>query len=197
MPTGLGRTVALALLASACGPPEAGNPPVASVKPAESNPASQAAPAPTRAGPVISQDGFGPLKVGMTVAEAAQALGAPLEPAYEGEEETCRHYGSAAAPKDVIFMFQDGRLTRVTAHLQSPAKTDKGLGLGAREADVRAAYGPALTIEPHHYVGEPAHYLTAWADGRTRGVRYETDAEGAVTEIHGGDESIRLVEGCA
>lgn len=145
----------------------------------------------------LSPDGFGPLRIGMTIAEASRALGTELAPTSEYEQDSCRHYGSADLPPDLVLMGQNGRITRVTIHQSSKLKTDRGLGLGVSEAEVRGAYDGKIETEVHHYLGEPAHYLTSWSAKTKRGVRYETDREGVVREIHAGDESIRLVEACS
>ena len=62
---------------------------------------------------------------------------------------------------------------------------------------MRAAYGRALQVEPHEYIGEPAHYLTVWTVPDKRGVRYETDEKGIVRQMHAGTETIRYIEGCS
>ena len=72
-----------------------------------------------------------------------------------------------------------------------------GLGLGSREAEVRAAY-PRLRREGHAY--DPAgHYLIAFplAD-TTFQVVFETDGAGVVTGLRGGRlPEVQYVEGCA
>jgi hypothetical protein len=67
--------------------------------------------------------------------------------------------------------------------------------LGDDEAKVRRLYGRGLKEEPHAYGDETSRYLTYWV-GAARGVRFEIDG-GKVTAIHGGDRTIRLVEGCS
>ena len=95
-------------------------------------------------------------------------------------------------------MIEDGRVSRITVASGGKAvRTGEGLRLGATEAAVRAAYRDKLEVEPHKYVNAPAKYLTAWAVPGERGVRYETDSEGLVSEIHAGGPSIRYVEGCS
>lgn len=54
-----------------------------------------------------------------------------------------------------------------------------------------------LQRSPHAYSGPTASYLTYWTDFGRRGVRFETDDSRRVTAIHGGDETIRLIEGCS
>ncbi|WP_296820171.1 hypothetical protein [Brevundimonas sp.] len=103
-------------------------------------------------------------------------------------------------------MVEDGVLTRISVFEPAGLTTDRGFGVGASAVEIKAAYGDALQTEPHHYVGLPAEYLTAWVGGppadpyvqdpAARGVRYETNAEGVVEQIHLGGPSIQYVEGC-
>jgi hypothetical protein len=94
------------------------------------------------------------------------------------------------------FMFENGRLTRVSATEPSQAATALGVGIGATAARVRRAY-PAVRAEVHTYLGRPAEYLTLWSRRSARGIRFETDTDRRVTTIHVGGASIRYIEGCA
>lgn len=155
--------------------------------------------APPRSGlnAAVSPDGYGPVEVGMPLPQASRALGAELVPTTPLDDAGCGHVRARGLPAGLVFMVQGGRITRATIMSGSSVRTDRGLGLGDRRVAVERAHGSDLEVEPHHYLGEPAYYLTSWSKGRERGVRYETDASGAVIEIHAGDESIRLVEGCS
>lgn len=151
----------------------------------------------------LTADGYGPVTIGMSEAEARRALGPDVRDdlqnglsAGEGPD-ACHFLWVGEELGDVVYMIEDQRISRITVTNKGGVKTDKGLGLGATEAAVRAAYGDKLEVEPHHYINAPAKYLTAWTIPDQRGVRYETDAEGLVSEIHAGGPSIRYIEGCA
>ena len=94
-------------------------------------------------------------------------------------------------------MFLDGKLSRISVVEPNRIATPRGIKVGATADEVRAAYGEKLQAEPHHYVGEPAEYLTYWLKPNVRGVRFETDAQRKVQTIHAGNDSIQLIEGCA
>ncbi len=149
-----------------------------------------AAPAPW----VLSPDGLGPLKIGMSEAQAAAALGAKLSAA-DLPDDACEERG-VVGMKGLVLMFQQHRLTRISLVRGSRFKTDKGLGYGATETQVRAAYGAALKTEPNAYDDEPALYLTWWSKPGRRGIRYSTDAHRVVQGVDAGDDSIRYIEGC-
>lgn len=183
--------VACGLATTACEAPERAEPPAA---PPSSAPAAAAPAAEPATPPMLTAEGWGPLKVGMAEAAASEALGGAVS---SDESPACRHLTPKQGPEGLLVMIRDGRVARVTLHGSGPVRTDRGLGLGASEIQVRAAYPDGLEAEPHHYLGLPAKYLTWWSRTGERGVRYETNAEGVVTEIHAGDDSIRLVEGCS
>ncbi|HEX8513996.1 MAG TPA: hypothetical protein VF688_12935 [Allosphingosinicella sp.] len=166
-------------------------------------------PAPA-AEPVLTAEGFGPLHIGMTRAEVVKALGEDDDPEAVGgpDPASCDEFRPARAPEGMLVMIEEGRLTRISLIDGAKVKTDRGLGLGATAAAVRAAYGPALQAEPHKYEEAPAQYLSAWAkdppkDERSpapataRGIVYAVGAKGVVQSISAGGPSILYVEGCA
>lgn len=152
--------------------------------------------APGRGTP-LTPDGWGPLRIGMSEAEAVRRFKLKVPSSDDGvSSPACRELTFPDGGPDLVVMAEDGKITRISAFSDSTTKTDRGFGLGAREADIRRAYGPSLEVGPHKYDDPPAHYLTAWAVRGKRGVRYETNQQGLVTTIHAGGPSIEYVEGC-
>ncbi|HEX8192571.1 MAG TPA: hypothetical protein VF552_06685 [Allosphingosinicella sp.] len=148
-----------------------------------------------RAGWRITPDGLGPVRIGMSRAEVTRVVGAPLR----GDEitEGCIEMQPARGWRGIYFMFEEGRLTRISmSGAESGIATPRGIRVGASEAEVRRAYGRGLESEEHTYQDAPALYLTYWTAPDRRGVRFETDAGRRVTTIHAGGASIRYVEGC-
>lgn len=204
--------IASALLLAGCGGAESNKQPDetagsnATVAPAAAPPA-QAAPA---AEPVLTAEGFGPLRIGMTRAQVVEALGDDSDPEAVGgpEPESCDEWRPARAPEGLLVMIEEGRLTRISLIDGSKVKTDRGLGLGAAAAAVRSAYGTELRPELHKYEEAPAEYLVVWAKGApeddkseipaaSRGIKYEVGGKGVVQGISAGGPSILYVEGCA
>jgi len=174
--------------------------------------ASAAAPvaapeAPARA--VLTAEGFGPLRIGMSRAEVVRALGEDSDPEAVGgpDPESCDMFRPLRAPAGMLVMIEEGRLTSISLIEGARVATDRGLSVGAAAAAVRAAYGGALEAGPHKYEEAPAEYLTFWtkdaprgdeyAAASARGIRYEIGGRGAVQAIHAGGPSIQYVEGCA
>lgn len=185
-------------------------------------PAEQKAEPPAAAAPpvvdanAITSEGWGPLRIGMTRQQVTAALGRDANPNAVGgpDPEACDVFRPANAPEGLLVMIQHDVLTRITLEGNRTLKTDRGFGVGDGAAAVKAAYGASARVEPHHYLGLPAEYITVWtttggamANERgwipedtapnARGIRYETDVEGRVTSIHAGGPSIQYVEGCS
>jgi hypothetical protein len=196
----LGMTAALALLAGctdASEPIEDGS--VADDTPVESD---------TGASDVLTSEGWGPLRIGMTRDEVVEAVGGPADPDAMGgpEPELCDEFPPARAPAGLFVMIENGVLASISLGEGSTIETPEGLSVGDSAEAVRTAYGDRLEVYPHHYLGLPAEYLTVWTTGdipengnpdeNARGIRYETDVDGIVELIHAGGPSIQYVEGC-
>jgi hypothetical protein len=204
----LGSAAIAALLAAACSA-EAPAPPVTS----ETSPTTTAPPVDANA---ITSEGWGPLRIGMTRAEVTAAVGATATQNAVGgpDPASCDLFHPANAPEGMLVMIQRNVLTSITLRNNTTLKTDRGLGVGDTAGDIKAAYGSSALVQPHHYIGLPAEYITVWTNtgGATpneqgyipenttpnaRGIRYETNPEGVVTAVHAGGPSIQLVEGCS
>lgn len=153
-----------------------------------------AASAPPPPGTLLTPDGLGPVRIGMSRDEVVRVLGSPLE----GEEltEGCIEMQPASGYNGVTYMFEEGRLTRISIGLDSGIAAPRGIRAGATEADVMRAYGSAVEREQHTYQEPPAAYLTVWSETEGRGLQFETDEARRVDTVHAGGASIRYVEGC-
>lgn len=200
---------AAALSMASCGGPASRQPdasaPVAAQRAAPAR-AKPAAP-PKAAAPVLTPDGLGSLRIGMTLAQVTDAMGPDAEPDAVGgpDPAACDQFRPARAPQGVLVMLEEGRLTRISLIRASTIRTDRGVALGNTSAQVKAAYGPAAVSSLHKYRDPPAEYLTFWSrkavagDHPTptdRGIVFEVDEKGIVDLVHAGGPSIQYVEGC-
>ena len=101
-------------------------------------PPTAAAPAADTSGrQVLRADGIGPLRVGMTLAEAARALGGVSDTTKL--ERACDYVQPTAADLGVALMVEEGRVTRVDVRDSSRVATAAGIALGDSASRVRAA----------------------------------------------------------
>ncbi|MFZ0293810.1 MAG: hypothetical protein WAL52_09420 [Candidatus Sulfotelmatobacter sp.] len=140
----------------------------------------------------IREDGVGPVKVGMTLAQLSAALHQKLA-ADEQDEQGC-FYINPRGHDNISFMIIDGHVARVEVGAAG-IKTTTGIQVGDSEAQVRKAYGARMKVTAHQYI-DTGHYLTVRsADGRY-GIRFETD-KGKITTFYAGKyDAIQYVEGC-
>jgi len=193
---------AAALALAACEPPE-----TAEKAPEPARPAPPPA-TPAPAAPVLTAEGYGPLRIGMTRAEVEQALGSDANPEAVGgpDPEACDEFRPQRAPEGLLVMIENGVLTRVSVIQGGQVRSDRDIGVGDPAAQVKTLYGPLVRASPHKYVEAPAEYLTVWSRGggaqyvqdpNARGLVYEINRDGRVQAIRGGGPSIQYVEGCA
>ncbi|WP_106511289.1 hypothetical protein [Allosphingosinicella deserti] len=182
---------------------------------ATSNMSSEGSASPTRGTAPSSPDqplaatGWGPLRIGMSVAEVVAALGPDSNSGAVGgpDPEACDQFHPARAPEGLLVMIEDGKLTRISLIDGATLRTDRGLGVGDSKAKVVSTYGASADETPHKYEAAPAVYVTVWKAGggtgdyvqnaAARGIVYEIGANGRVQAIHAGGPSIQYVEGCA
>ena len=205
-----GALAALALLAAACGREPTTAEPSAAADAPTPTPTESALPPAAAAAPVLTAEGYGPVRVGMTRDEVVRALGEDSDPEAVGgpDPERCDQFRPARAPEGLMVMVEGGRLTRISLLQGSTLKSAHGFGVGDTAAAVKAGVGANAVVTPHKYVEAPAEYVTVWTKGggkgpeyvsdpQARGVVYEIGREGRVTAVHAGGPSIQYVEGCA
>lgn len=146
---------------------------------------------------VLTVDGLGAVRIGMTIAAVEKAIGGKLEGAAIESDDICVEKVSKAGPQDVFYMFEDRKLSRISLGEGSNIVTPRGIGVGATAAQVRRAYGPKLKSDEHPYEGPPGEFLTFWTVPGKRGISFETDTSRTVKVIHAGTGAIEYAEGCA
>jgi hypothetical protein len=154
-----------------------------------------AAAAVAQPGAVLTPQGYGPFRVGMTWAQAQRAVPGLRYGERLDEQNTC-HEASTSRMPGVYAMFENGRLVRVSLSSPSRVRTARGIHVGSTAAEVRAAYRGQYRDEPHTYVGPQGRYYTVWTVRNRAGLRFETDERQRVQTIHGGGSAIQYVEGC-
>lgn len=141
----------------------------------------------------VTEHGLGPLRAGMTFADAKQALGGALiAPA----DTTGCHYATwRGGPRGVRVMIDEGRVARVDVDSAGVA-TAAGARVGDSEERIQRLYAGRVKTTPHKYE-EGGHYLTVdAADDSTFAIVFET-SKGRVTRYRAGRRpAVEYVEGC-
>jgi hypothetical protein len=184
--------------------------PAAPVDPGQSAPPATAVPGLDPAAPLTSA-GLGPVYAGMTLGQLEDS-GATFtldQATYNASGATCFDVGLPGAP-DLTLRFRspeafvpvedprEGILASINidAGIGSTRLTDVGLGLGATEEQLRAAYDD-LQVSDHPSRPGGYVFLVRADDGSGMGTAYVTDGS-HVTEISVGEvEVIRLRQTCA
>ena len=140
--------------------------------------------------------GFGPIRIGMTPADAGRSLGAELK-LLGPEMEPC-HYVQASERPGIVFMVIDGHIARVDVRPDSPIRTAEGAAVGDSEQRIHALYPGRVEVQPHKYVD--GHYLIvrpeAPADSMYR-IIFDTDGKKVTGYKAGRMPEVRWVEGCS
>jgi YD repeat-containing protein len=134
---------------------------------------------------------LGPVEIGMSDKQLRES-GFKITELPSGRDE-CLEVDLNVSEK-VMVMFEDSKITRIS--LYGPAiKTDKKIGVGSSEHQVKAAYKNRLFVKDHQY-DENGRYLTVITRDGKHAMVYETDGK-RVTNVHAGlEESAQYVEGC-
>jgi hypothetical protein len=162
---------------------------------------------------VVGLKNIGPVVVGMTIEQLAQAAGVSLtrQPDFDAAlaEKNCAYMSPATIPgyvpppnsgnkSPLAFMIVDGKLARIDI-LGGEFKTAQGVQVGSSEQEVQAAFGGASPLPPRAFIGPPYRYLTATprqaADQNYRLV-FESDGAKVVTYRAGKLPEVDYKNGC-
>jgi hypothetical protein len=142
-------------------------------------------------------NGIGPVRVGMTVSQAAKAAGTRL--VGDRPNQYCYYVRPQGNKKDIGFMISGGRIARVDVYKDSQITTVKGAKIGDTEARIKSLYPGQIQVTLHKYV-PGGHYLTfVPKDPSDRNYRvvFETDGK-LVTGFRAGKlPEVEYVEGCS
>jgi len=167
---------------------------------AERSPKGDSASAATSAGALatdsaVTERGLGRLRAGMTLAEAATALGDALVVPVEYDTTGCDYASWRGGPPGVRVMVDQGRIARVEVDSVN-VPTAAGARVGDSEERIQSLYPGRVTVTPHKY--EDGHYLTVNGAGDSSvAIVFET-SKGRVTRYRAGRRpAVEYVEGCS
>jgi hypothetical protein len=150
------------------------------------------APSPRPSDMTVTENGIGPIRAGMTVAQANAAIGGGFA-APKGGTTGCKYAVLRKAPRGLWVMLQDGRVARVEVRSGSIA-TSTGARIGDSEARIKQLY-PGVATTPHKYIAG-GHYLTVTGSDPANRIVFETDGSKVTTFRSGRTPEVENVEGC-
>lgn len=157
----------------------------------------------------VSVGGLGPIRLGMTIQEAANAAQVSFVVAPMTQSAVCQYYlpevfdaqkATRTASIDGIgLMVVNDQVIRIDVWSDSPVKTLSGLGIGATVEEVETAYDGQVEVTPHPYT--EGSYLTLTPDAAGSNLYtlvFETDKAGQVTQFRTGQfPAVTWSEGCS
>ena len=150
-------------------------------------------------------DGIGPVRVGMTPAEASIAAHTTIRVTGPDIGTDCRYAQAADGPVGLAFMVVGGRIVRVDVWASpphpgpSPVATLSGAHLGSGEDEVKALYPGRIKVTQHPYL-QTGHYLVYTpqdAADRDFSLIFETDGQRVTSFRSGYARNVGQIEGCA
>ena len=143
---------------------------------------------------VVTEHGLGPLRAGMTLAEARRALGDALVVRKGTDTTGCGYVTWRGGPRGTRVMIDGGRIARVDVDSANVA-TASGARVGDSEARIQQLYAGRVTVTPHKYVD--GHYLTVNAAGDSSyAIVFETEKDKVTRYRAGRRPAVEYVEGC-
>ena len=142
----------------------------------------------------VTERGIGPLRAGMTLAEASRALGGALIRPAQRDTAACGYAQWRGGPPGVRVMVEGGRVVRVDVDSAS-IRTAAGAGIGDTEEQLERLYRGHTSVAPHKY--EDGHYVTVTDPADTSfAIVFETTG-GKVARYRAGlRPQVEYVEGC-
>lgn len=145
----------------------------------------------------MTVSGGGPLRVGMTFAEAATALHVAL-PDTSKIDRACAYVKLDSLPDGILLMWVEGRLARLDVTKPS-ITTELGARVGDSETQIRKVYEGSFNEKPHKYVSDGKYIVVAApmaGDGSLRLV-FETDGTKVTRYRVGREPEVEWIEGCS
>lgn len=143
----------------------------------------------------VTLEAAGPVRFGMTAAEASAAVGAApgnTAPA----DSACSYWLPQGAPAGLRFMLENGIVVR--ADVDSAGVTTIGdLRVGSPVESVVVALGPSLQVSPHKYQWEVGWRSLSFSDDSTHRLVFEVDSHVVRTWRAGLLPAVEYVEGCS
>ena len=142
----------------------------------------------------MTPSGIGPLRAGMTVAEASKAVGGGFA-APAGADPACSYARLTKAPDGLAVMLENNKIARVEIR-SGMIPTAEGARIGDTESRINSLYSGRVTTSPHKYTTGGPYLTVTPANDTTHRLVFETDGK-AVTNYRAGVlPAVEYVERC-
>ena len=145
---------------------------------------------------VVTPRGVGPIRAGMTRAEAEAALGGSIAIRSDSDWKDCAYAPDDRLPPGVSVMVENGTVARVEIDSGGIA-TAEGGRIGDTEDAIRQLYRGHVVVTPHKYTD--GHYFTVKPSGAADSayrIVFETDGRRVTQYRAGRIPAVDYVEGC-
>ena len=145
----------------------------------------------------VSEDGIGPIQIGMNLSDAVNMGLLNDNPTRNPKCDWVYPAVGAGIPDGVNVMVVSGKIARIDVDT-GVVTTEDGVKIGDSEDKIKSVYGDDVQVEPHKYI-EGGHYMTVPGDSASAGkaLVFETDGK-RVTAFRGGRlPEVKWVEGCS
>lgn len=143
----------------------------------------------------VTASAFGPVRFGMSVAEASAALpGGFTRPTASAG---CNYAYPAGGPRGVSFMVENAVVVRMDVD-SGVVRTAEGAGLGESQVRLRELYQDRITVQPHKYETGHFYFIVRPAASADSGFRivFETDGSKVTRYRAGLRPPVEYVERC-
>ncbi|MDQ3674752.1 MAG: hypothetical protein M3365_10300 [Gemmatimonadota bacterium] len=145
----------------------------------------------------LTEDGLGPVQIGMPLSEAVNMGLLSENPNLKPDCDYVFPAVGAGIPEGVSVMVVRGRIARIDVDTGS-VTTEEGAKLGDSEDRIKSLYGEDAKESPHKYI-EKGHYFTVRGDSASAGkaIVFETDGRQVTMFRAGRLPEVGWVEACS
>jgi hypothetical protein len=147
----------------------------------------------------VTTTSLGPLKLGMALEEAADALGLPLIPLGSNVSGECAYYQPDTDDATIGLMVVSNAIIRIDIWPGSAIATASGIKVGSTEAQVLEQYSGQIESAPNPYTDGKVMTFTPIDPGEDlHRLVFETDSAGRVIQYRSGQfPAVTWPDGCA
>jgi hypothetical protein len=144
----------------------------------------------------VNIHGIGAIAAGMTLPEANNVAGNSL--IIPAKLDECAFIRAKDAPEGLMFMVENGKISRVDVTRNSTIKTTTGAKIGDTEDRIKSLYPNQVSVQPHKYTD--GHYLVVkskYPEEKDFRLIFETDGKKVLRYRSGLLPGVEYVEGCS